>query len=635
MDKQISAGEASCSCSACNHSENKAGKYKTAVFLASGGLFLFAQGFEWLNGFSKVSLILYLLSIILGINNTVKKAIDSIKSKRSDINVLLCLAIIGAMVLGQWGEAATVVFLFALGNTLQAKTMEATRNSVYSLLELAPDEAVVVKSGQEVKVPVSGIEPGCRVIVRPGGKIAVDGIIIKGNSGVNQALITGEELPVDKQPGDQVFAGTINCEGALEIEVVNLPTETILAKVIKLLEAAKAEKAPLQQYVEIFSAYYTPVIIGAAISLAIIPWLFFGRPFSPWFYKALVLLVISCPCALVISTPVAIISAIGNASRQGILIKSAAVLEQLRKTAVLVFDKTGTLTTGRPEVTESIDFTAEDTLAIAASVEQYSEHPVAKSIGRHVKASGKYAGQNFKALPGRGAVAEVSGKLCYVGNQRLFSELNICLADYKEKIAALEYAGKTVVVVSLDKQIIGLIAVKDALRETSIPALLEVSGECNITMLSGDNHNSVRTVAEQLGIKQYFGGLLPGDKVAKIKELRNSGKFTTMVGDGINDAPALAAAHIGVAMGAAGADAALDTADIILMSDDLKQLSYIMHLSKKTMRTIFANIYFSIVVKAIFVALAFLGLANLWIAVFADSGAAIIVTLNSMRLAKQ
>lgn len=615
-------------------------KPRTMATIISGVFLLAAMLFDWIGLSDNVIVPLYLVAMVFGGFHVAKSGLYGLKSFTLDTNFLMVIAAIGAVAIGEWSEGATVVFLFSLGNALQAYTLDKTRASIRALMDLAPREALVRRNGQEIRLPVEEIGVGDVVIVKPGERIAMDGNVVSGLSTVNQAPITGESMPVEKQVGDQVYAGTVNEQGALEITVTKLAADSTLSKIMHMVEEAQAEKAPMQQFVDVFAKYYTPAVILASVGLMIIPSFVFNQSFDLWFYRALVLLVISCPCALVISTPVSIVSAIGNASRNGVLIKGGAHLEQMGRIQAVAFDKTGTLTLGKPMVTDvvpvgSID--KEELLQLAAAVEKWSEHPLAQAIVAKAANTDLKPVTKFKALIGRGAQAEVDGQTIYVGNRRLFEEIGHALATYEEQLIELEQQGKTVMLVGTDQQVMGTIAVADTLRDNSTEALtsLRDAGVQNMAMLTGDNKQVAAAIAEKLNIDAYYSELLPEDKVSALKKIAGKYGSVAMVGDGVNDAPALATANVGIAMGVAGSDTALETADIALMSDDLSKLAYVMKLSRKTVAIIKQNVTFSLVVKLLFVMGTFLGFVNLWLAVLADTGASLLVTLNGMRLARE
>jgi Cd2+/Zn2+-exporting ATPase len=613
---------------------------KAKTTIASGLLLAIAAVLDLAGSSDNIVIPLYLLTTVTGGYYAAKSGLYGLRSLSFDMNFLMTVAVIGAITIGEWSEGATVAFLFSFGNMLQAYTMDKTRQAIRALMELAPPEALVRRGGQEQRMPVEDIVVGDILIVRPGERIAMDGTVLHGSSAVNQATITGESMPVEKVVGDAVYAGTVNEYGVLEIEVTKLAADSTLAKIMHLVEEAQAQKAPSQQFVDVFAKYYTPTVLLAAVGVMVIPWLAFNQPFAPWFYKGLVLLVISCPCALVISTPVSIVSAIGNSSRRGVLIKGGAYLEQMGTIRAIAIDKTGTLTQGHPAVTDVFAMEGHsktELLAMAAAIEKWSEHPVAQAVVERAKGLETKSVINFKALPGRGAQADIESQTVYIGNFRLFEELVHSLTQHETALTNLEQQGKTVMLMGTKNSIYGIIAVADMLRENSKGAIkaLHMAGMKHIAMLTGDNGRVAGAIAEKLAIDAYYSGLLPEDKVAVVKNLAREYGNVVMVGDGVNDAPALATATVGVAMGVAGSDTALETADIALMTDDLGKLAYIIKLSRKTVAVIKQNIGFSILVKLTFVILTFLGMANLWLAVFADTGTSILVTLNGMRLMRR
>ncbi|MHB8917437.1 MAG: heavy metal translocating P-type ATPase [Desulfocucumaceae bacterium] len=606
----------------------------SGVFLVAG----FILSFFDITDYAVIPL--FLASMLTGGFYTARSGLVSLKSFSMDMNFLMTVAVVGAAAIGEWAEGATVVFLFSLGNTLQAYTMEKTRNSIRALMDLSPREALVRRNGEEVRLTVEEITIGDLVIVKPGERFAMDGEVILGKTDVNQAPITGESMPVEKKPGDEVYAGTVNGQGSVEVKVTKLVEDTTLAKIINLVEEAQAQKAPSQQFVDVFARYYTPAVIAGAVLVATVPWLAFGQPFQLWFERALILLVISCPCALVISTPVSIVSAIGSAARRGVLIKGGAYLEEAGALKVMAFDKTGTLTTGRPEVTDVIPaagYSQEKVVEIAAAVEKRSQHPLADAIIRYARARNVAVpgADDFQSFTGKGAGVKIGGEAYYIGNRRLFEDLNIPLASVLIKqLTELQDRGKTAMIVGTAEEVAGIIAVADSVRESSRAAVegLRRAGITKLVMLTGDNAGTARAIAGDLGIDEYRAELLPENKLDAIKSLQSEYGRVAMVGDGVNDAPALAAATVGIAMGGAGTDTALETADIALMADDLTKLPYALHLSRRALRVIKQNIAFSLLVKGVFIAATFAGFANLWMAVFADTGAALLVIANGMRL---
>lgn len=610
---------------------------RTLATVASGILLALATVLDWFGLTEGIVILIYALTAVIGGFHAAKSGLYSLRSLSLDMNFLMTVAIIGAAAIGEWSEGAAVAFLFSFGNSLQAYTLDKTRQSIRSLMELAPLEALVRRGKEEIRLPVEDIEVGDIVIVKPGERIAMDGIVYNGVSAVNQATITGESIPVEKTAGDTVYAGTVNEHGALEITVTKTADNSTLARISHLVEEAQGQKAPSQQFVDVFAKYYTPLVLVAAAGIMILPWLLFQQPFAPWFYNGLVMLVISCPCALIISTPVSIVAAIGNASRRGVLIKGGAYLEQMGTVKAICFDKTGTLTIGHPVVTDIVaahGYSESEILPIAAGIEKWSEHPLARAVVLKARGMDLITATDFKAFPGLGAQALINGQAMYLGNLRLFEELGFNLVRYGETLAALEGQGKTVILLGAEKSIYGMIAVADTLREDSRGALqaLHRAGVEHISMLTGDSRRVAAAIARELDLDAVYSGLLPEDKVTTVKRIANEYGSVVMVGDGVNDAPALAAATVGVAMGVAGSDVALETADVTLMTDDLGKLAYLIKLSRKTVAIIKENIAFSLLIKIIFILLLFLGMANLWFAVFADMGASLLVTLNGMRL---
>ncbi|HHT9125127.1 MAG TPA: heavy metal translocating P-type ATPase [Candidatus Brocadiia bacterium] len=588
---------------------------------------------------------LYILAMFSGGYLIGRKGLIAARNLRFDMNFLMSIAVIGAACIGEWLEGATVIFLFALAQLLESKTIDRARNALHSLMELSPKEALVKRNGEERYLLVEEVLAGDTIIVKPGERIPLDGRVINGFSTVNQAPITGESVPVEKLKGNEVYAGTINQQGTLEIEVTHLYKDTTLSGIIHMVEECQKQKAPFQSFVDKFASYYTPTVIGFAILVATIPPIVFHAPFNIWFYRALVLLVISCPCALVISTPVSLVSGITNAARNGVLIKGGVYLEQAGSVKVMAFDKTGTLTKGVPEVIDIIPFNSyshEWLLRIAASLEARSEHSIADAITRMARAKNiiPLEVNNFQSIPGKGTFAEIDGKVFYIGNLRLFKEHGFTINEAVIDLKGMQAKGKTVIFLGhaqsdgTDKTVIGIISVADDVRENGREALNDIknSGIEKIVMLTGDGAGTARTIADKLNISEFHAELSPEDKVNIIRDLSKRYGKVAMVGDGVNDAPALAAATVGIAMGVAGTDTALETADVALMSDDLLKLPFALNLSKRTLGTIKENIALSILIKGIFLALALPGLATLWMAVGADMGASLMVIFNGLRL---
>ncbi len=620
-----------------------------AVLTASSGLFIVAAylasytgaGLPVVHGF-------FLAGMVLGGYHVAKAGFFALLGRTLDMNFLMTVAAVGATAIGQWNEGAAAVFLFSLGNTLQAYAFDRTRRSIRSLIELTPKEAVVRRWGNDIRLPVEEITIDDTVVVKPGERIPVDGMVTAGQSAVNQAPITGESTPVEKQEGAEVFAGTINGRGALEVRVTRKAQDTTISRILSLVEEAQARRAPSQQFVDVFARYYTPAVIVVATLVAVAPALFFGQPFIPWFKKALILLVISCPCALVISTPVAIVSAIGSASRLGVLIKGGAHLEAAGSLKAVAFDKTGTLTEGRPAVTDLVPeagVTEKELLMAAAAAESRSEHPLAAAVltrARHADLP-ITAAEATETVPGLGVRAVVDGVAITVGAEELAAPVSAAPVSaaaaslaLRSRATELEAEGKTVAYVTRAGRFLGLCAVADRLRPGAPEAVaaLESAGIARVVMLTGDNPATAAAVARRAGVGDFRASLLPEQKVDAVRGLLGTFGKVAMVGDGVNDAPALATATVGVAMGAAGSAAALETADVALMSDDLSKLAYLIRLGRRTLGIIRQNIAFSLTVKAVFLVLTFLNLATLWMAVFADTGAALIVIANGLRLVR-
>jgi len=583
---------------------------------------------------------LFAVGIVLGGYLPARNGLSMlINARELDMNILMAIAVVGAAVIGQFEEAATVVFLFSLGNALQGYTLDKTRNSIRALMDLTPNEALVKRNGSEITLPVEEIRIGDIIIVRPGERIAMDGKVVEGYSSVNQASITGESLPVEKNAGDEVYAGTINERGALEVYVARLAKDNTISRIIEMVEEAQGQRAPSQQFIERFAKYYTPAVIIIAALVATIPTFIFGQPFNKWFYEAMAMLLVACPCALVISTPVSIVAAIGSAAKSGVLIKGGAYLEEAGALSVIAFDKTGTLTIGKPQVTEIIPvngYSEQEIIAISAAIESRSEHPLGEAILNYAQKMGIMIStvSNFEAVPGKGAVGIVNGKLYQIGNTRFFEDRGLGINKTEEIIAAFQNEGKTVMVLGDGEKILGLIAVADVLRDNSRQAIegLKKAGIKKTVMLTGDNENTAQAIASKVGVDEFRADLLPEDKVNAMKDLLAQYQKVAMVGDGVNDAPAMAISTVGIAMGVAGTDAALETADIALMADDLTKLSYAMKLSRKTLGIIKQNIIFALVIKSLILLLVIPGWLTLWLAVAGDMGSSLLVTLNGMRL---
>ncbi|ADU28476.1 heavy metal translocating P-type ATPase [Evansella cellulosilytica] len=613
-------------------------KVYIATFLLISSFFLRLQlGEEHI-----IPIIGYAASIVIGGYSLFIKGLKNLVRLNFDMATLMTVAILGAAAIGEWGEGAVVVILFAISEALERYSMDKARQSIESLMDIAPKEALIRRGNKEMMVHVDDIQVGDDMIVKPGQKLAMDGVVIKGTSTLNQAAITGESVPVTKTIDDEVFAGTLNEEGLLEVKVTKRVEDSTLSKIIHLVEEAQAERAPSQQFVDRFAKYYTPGIIVFALLLVIVPPLFMGADWSEWIYRGLAVLVVGCPCALVISTPVSIVTAIGNAAKNGVLIKGGIHLEETGGLKVIAFDKTGTLTKGVPAVTDIVTFNnnEEELLTITAAIENGSQHPLASAIMRKAEEQGlnynEVLIEEFQSITGKGVKAIVNNQMYYVGSPNLFEEVlpKGVKAEIKESILNFQTQGKTVMVLGTDKEVLSLIAVADEIRESSKEVIrkLHQAGIEKTVMLTGDNKRTAEAIGKQVGVSDIEADLLPEDKLNFIKELKSKHYKVAMVGDGVNDAPALAASTVGVAMGGAGTDTALETADIALMSDDLSKLPYTIKLSRRALTIIKQNITFSLAIKAIALLLVVPGWLTLWLAIFADMGATLLVTLNSLRL---
>jgi Cd2+/Zn2+-exporting ATPase len=574
---------------------------------------------------------LFATAILLGGFPLFKIGLKNLLQLEFDMKTLMTIAIIGAAIIGEWREGAVVVLLFAISEVLESYSMDKARASIRSLMQMAPTEAQVIRNGQEITLKAEDIEVGDLMIVKPGQMIAMDGVIVEGASTINQAAITGESVPVEKAAQDEVFAGTLNEEGYLKVNVTKLSDDTTIAKIIHLVEEAQGEKAPSQRFVDRFAKYYTPVIMVIAALVALVPPLFFGAGWHEWIYQGLAVLVVGCPCALVISTPVSIVTAIGNAARNGVLIKGGSFLEEAGQVKAIAFDKTGTLTKGTPVVTDFVNFSKNNNLLeIVAALESRSQHPLAAAILKKAEKVDIQVDQ-FHSYTGKGVTGMVNGMEYKVGNRKLFETLP---NEITKQINDLQKQGKTVMIVGEETEIVALIAVADEVRESSrsvIERLRRLGIEQTI-ILTGDNQKTAAAIGQQVGVTSFEAELLPEDKLAFIKKLKSQFGRVAMVGDGVNDAPALASATVGIAMSGAGTDTALETADIALMNDDLSKLPFTIKLSRKTLQIIKQNITFSLAVKLLALLLVVPGWLTLWIAIFADMGTTLLVTLNGLRL---
>lgn len=612
------------------------------------GLFLIAGWFGYFLIGEKHSLtiLLFASSILIGGYRLFLIGFKNLSRLQFDMRTLMTIAIIGAALIGEWGEGATVVILFAISEALEAYSMDRARQSIQSLMKIAPKTALIKRNGVEVTVPVEEIAIDEIMIVKPGEKLAMDGIVVNGVSTVNEAAITGESIPVSKTLNDEVFAGTLNEAGLLEIKVTKHVQDTTLAKIIHLVEEAQAERAPSQAFVDTFAKYYTPAIILVAFLVALVPPIFWEASWDKWIYQGLAVLVVGCPCALVISTPVSIVTAIGNAARNGVLIKGGIYLEELGAIQAIAFDKTGTLTTGKPNVTDMTvmaeALSETDVLQIAAALEKGSQHPLAAAIVTKAEENSidyqTIVVDQFTSITGKGITAMINGTTYYIGNPKLYEETTEkhLSKEVRAEVIRFQKAGQTVVLIGNDTEILAVIAIADAVRETSGAVIdsLRKLGLKETVMLTGDNIGTASAIGKQIGIESIEADLLPEDKLSFINKLRKKYGKVAMVGDGINDAPALAASTVGIAMGGAGTDTALETADIALMGDDLHKLPFTISLSRKALQIIKQNITFSLAIKLLALLLVVPGWLTLWIAIFADMGATLIVTFNGLRLLK-
>lgn len=581
------------------------------------------------------ALSLFVLSILIGGFELFKGGLINLSHFYFDMKTLMTIAIIGAAIIGEWREGAVVVFLFAVSEALEAYSMNKARQSISELMDIAPPTATVRRSNELIELDTEFIQIGDVLVVKPGQKIAMDGIVLKGSSTVNQASITGESVPVVKKKGEEVFAGTLNEEGSLEIQVTKRVEDTTIAKIIHLVEEAQAEKAPSQRFVDKFAKYYTPAIIGIAFLVAIIPPLL-GADWQTWIYQGLAVLVVGCPCALVVSTPVAIVTAIGNAAKQGVLIKGGIHLEEIGRIEAIAFDKTGTLTKGYPEVTYVEAASEKDFIRNIMSIEAYSQHPLAQAIVQYGAKEHIHPieVEEFQSITGKGAEAVINGIKWSVGSVTWIKTISSISEEVLQAVEKLQTEGNTVILATEEGNYRGFIAIADPIRSNSKKVLqsLKNNGIKHTVMLTGDDPKTANAIASRLGMTDVNAGLMPEQKLTAIQSLKEKYGAVAMVGDGVNDSPALAAANVGIAMGGAGTDAALETADIALMADDLEKLPYTIRLSRKALHIIKENIMFALGLKIIALLLIIPGWLTLWIAIFADMGATLLVVLNSLRL---
>lgn len=601
-----------------------------------------AEVLEWTAADAHWAVIVLTLVVLATVGVSVlKKGWIAIRNGNLNINALMTIAVTGALFIGHWPEAAMVTFLFALAEWIEVKSLDRARYAIHSVLELAPETALILVDGQWQTSQADAVTIGTRVRLQPGERVPLDGIVLSGNSTVNQAPITGESLPVEKSIDSPLFAGSVNMQGALEYVTTATRDNSTLARIIHAVEEAQASRAPTQRFIDRFAKIYTPIVVGIACLVAILPPLLFGGLWADWIYKALVLLVIACPCALVISTPVAVVSALTQAARHGILIKGGVFLEQGKSLTTLAFDKTGTLTQGTPILTQVLllSDTGGNAKHLAASLAARSDHPVSLAIADAFieQHDSRYEVSDFQALLGRGSSGIINGVRYYLGNHRLIEELNICSADLEAQLEVLEKQGQSVVMLASKQGVLACFAVADTLREHAAEAIAQLHAMgIHSLMLSGDNQHTANAIAAQVGIEQASGEMLPEDKLKHVQQLQSKAQQVVgMVGDGINDAPALAQANISFAMAAAGSDTAVEAANIALMDADLRKIPQFIRLSQRTSTILKQNISFALAIKLVFLVLAISGQATMWMAVFADLGASLLVILNSLRLLRQ
>ncbi|MDF7806173.1 heavy metal translocating P-type ATPase [Pontiellaceae bacterium B12219] len=588
-----------------------------------------------------VSIFSYLGAVIAGGWYVLPKAISAVRRRRADMNLLMSIAVIGAMLIGEWFEAAAVAFLFSFSLLLESWSVGRARRAIQALMDLTPATAryICPCDGDIMEKSITDVPVGVTVLVRPGEKFPLDGVISKGSTTVNQAPITGESMPVEKQLGDEVYAGTVNEDGSVEFRSSKPASETTISQIIRMVEEAQSRRAPSEQWVEKFARYYTPTMIILAVLIALVPPVLFSGAWGAWFYQALVILVIACPCALVISTPVSIVAALASSARAGVLIKGGAYLEAAGRLKAIALDKTGTITHGKPEVQEIVplnNHTRNELLERAAAMEVHSDHPLARAILRLAKKEGINVppAEDFQAIKGKGASAIIHGRAFWLGSHRLLHEKNMESPELHQQIESMEDAGHSIVVIGNDEHVCGLISIADTIREHAAEVVkgLKAVGLQHVVMLTGDNQGTADAIAKTVGLDEVQAELLPEDKLKTVEGLVQQYGDVAMVGDGINDAPALAAASLGIAMGAAGADAAIETADIALMSDDLTRIPWLILHAQRTLNIIRQNIIFALGLKLVFMGLAVANVATLWMAIAADMGASLLVIGNSLRL---
>jgi Cd2+/Zn2+-exporting ATPase len=616
--------------------------HRLVATAVSGILFLLGMVTEYVIRLDVLYLAFYAGAIVVGGYYIARRGVAAIIEKYLDINMLMVVAVAGSIAIGAYTDGSAIVFLFSLAEMLESFSIARTRKSISELMDFAPNQALVKAGEKEEYYDVNDVSIGDIVVVRPGERVPMDGVVEKGQSSVDESAVTGESKPAKKKVGDLVFAGTLNAEGYLEFRVTKKFEDTVISKIVKLVEEAETKKAPTERLVDRFAKYYTPVVVITAVLVMTIPAFVFAQPFDTWFYRGLVLLVISCPCALVISTPVSVVSAITGATRKGILFKGGAYLEKMGQISVVAFDKTGTITRGRPEVEEIVplnSYTNEELLKVAASAENRSEHHLARAVMTKAKELEVRAleTESFEAVVGKGVSAVILGRRVYAGSVQFFRDQGIDVSKHEDLIGEKNREGRTVIVIGTEKEVMGLLTVRDVPRPEAKETIAELKriGIKKVVMLTGDDEQVAASVAKELGIDEYRARLLPEQKVKAVEEYQREHGPLIMVGDGVNDAPALAAAEIGVAMGVAGTDIALEAADVALMGDDLRTVVYGIRLSRKAARVIKQNVSVSLAVKMLFFALVFPGFITLWLAILiGDLGTSFGVITNAMRLVR-
>jgi Cd2+/Zn2+-exporting ATPase len=636
---EVEGADSSCACCSDDLLEERESLWtrkNTFIIVTSAILLPIGLYFEFFTSQESLSTILFLIVIVVSGYEIMKSGVMGLLKGNFTMNLLMSIAVIVSFIIGSGAEGALVIFLFYIAEFLEDYAGNRARKSIATLLNLAPDTATIKRNGKNVELHVDDVQVGDILVVRPGEKIPLDGVVINGVSTVDQAAITGESLPVNKTEGDEVFAATLNEEGYLEVRITKKSDETVLSKIIKLVKESQKRKSNTETFIERFAKYYTPAVVLIATAVAIVPPLVLGQSLYTWIYRAVVLLVISCPCAFLLSTPVAMVSGITSGTRNGVLIKGSRYVEEMKNINTVVFDKTGTLTEGKLEVTDIVNlnnFSEREILQIAGSLEFRSKHPLAEAIIEYVEESDMdfKEVEGFESITGKGVKGRINEKMFYIGKKGLFKDNS---QFPQESIDKLENEGKTVTILGNDEHVIGLIGLMDKIRPFSRDTIQGLK-ERNIktVMLTGDNDGTAKVVSSKIGVDEYYANLLPEDKVRIVEEFLGKGEYVAMVGDGVNDAPALARANVGIAMGAAGSDVAIETADVALMQDNISKINYFIDLSRKTMSVVKQNVSSALVIQLALAAFAVFGFVPLWVAVtLGDVGLTIAVILNALRI---